>query len=66
MFEIGKFYKHSTGHCLHIVADVDTTLWGKTLVAEVIDGDEQGVVPIDRDAIEDYKEITEEEWMEEI
>jgi hypothetical protein len=33
-FEIGKFYKHTTGMCLSILCEQETMMYGKALLAE--------------------------------
>ena len=38
-FEIGKYYKHTTGEMLHILGLLDTTIYGNNvLIAEVARG----------------------------
>jgi len=66
VFEIGKFYKHTTGSMLHIISAGKTTLYGWTHIAE-----QTGVnayetflaVGVDEDSAVNYTEISEEEWM---
>ena len=36
-FEIGKYYSHPGGGCMHILKEIDTTLFGKCFVAETHD-----------------------------
>lgn len=64
VFEIGKFYRHTTGLELAIVGEVETTLYGKCLVAE--SNEPSGnLVAVGRDesATQNFIEITKEEWM---
>lgn len=61
-FELGKFYKHTTGEKLYICDVVDTYAYGKALVGE----DEYGnLSPIGNHkyATENYHEITKEEFL---
>lgn len=66
-FEVGKYYKHTIGHTLAILGYLETTMWGKTLIAE---SNQQGqmtelvAVGSNESAIANYREITKEEWME--
>lgn len=63
-FEIGKSYKHSSGNVMRILACVDTTIYGKALIAE--EGDTFGFRPVGFDSddyAENWKEISEEEWL---
>lgn len=62
-FELGKFYKHTTGEKLYICGVVDTNAYGKTLVGE----DEYGnLIPIGNHeyATDNYHEITKEEFLD--
>jgi len=64
-FEIGKCYRHSTGIYMSIVGEVETTMWGTTLVAEATH-DNYGLVPVGKDPARavGWEEVTEEEWTE--
>ena len=67
IFEIGKYYKHTTGHMLHIVTAAKTTLYGWTHIAEQtgVNGYETFLaVGVDESSAVNYAEIKEEEWME--
>lgn len=47
-FEIGKYYKHTTGNMLHILGELDTTMYGaKALIAEVANGVVKSDVKVD-------------------
>lgn len=61
-FEIGKYYKHSSGKIIHILGRVETTSYGYCLVAETSSG---VLVPVGEhdDAIIGWEELTREEWM---
>lgn len=64
-FEVGKFYKHNTGICFAILCEVETTLYGKTLIAEQACGGSNIIaVGQDESAAANFHEITKEEWME--
>jgi len=64
-FEVGKFYKHTSGKKIAIVAEAVTTMYGKTLIAEQCD--RADFMPVGSDS-DDYAanwtEITKDEWME--
>lgn len=63
-FEIGKFYKHTTGDCLHILCEIETTMYGNTLLAEQRGGEENFIaVGRGEDSAVNYHEITKEEWL---
>ena len=36
-FEIGKYYKHTTGEIINVLGEITTTLYGNTLIAETND-----------------------------
>lgn len=63
IFEVGKCYRHTTGHEISIVAEVETTMFGKTLLAEQTDRLDFMAVGLSEANSENYKEITREEWM---
>ncbi len=66
IFEIGKYYKHTTGTMLHIITAAQTTLYGWTHIVE-----QTGVnayetflaVGMSEDNAGNYTEIDEKEWM---
>lgn len=62
-FEVGKFYKHTSGQQMAIVGKVPTTQWGETLVGERDDMADLMPVGMDEGAAENWSEITKEEWM---
>jgi len=62
IFEIGKYYQHTTGIELSIIGELETTLWGKTLIAETNSSDFEAVGS-DIYATTNYVEISKEEWM---
>jgi hypothetical protein len=63
IFEVGKFYRHNTGHEISIVGRLKTTMFGETLVAESNGSIELSAVGSTESYAENYKEISEEEWM---
>lgn len=65
-FEIGKYYKHTTGyHMLHVLVEIDTTVYGRTKLAEIVGiGNERLVAVGDNESdAANYVEANEEEWM---
>ena len=67
IFDVGKFYKHPTGHCLSIICEAETTMWGSTLVAESAGGYiGSTLLSVGKDEVsaQNYHEISKEEWME--
>ena len=67
VFEVGKFYRHmGSGQDLAIVGEVNTTMYGHILVAEVAGSKcGTGLIPVGtyESCAENYEEITFEEWM---
>lgn len=63
-FEIGKCYRHTTGHEIKIVGLLNTTMYGVTLMAECV-GTREEFMPVgsDESATQNYIEISNEEWM---
>jgi hypothetical protein len=64
-FEIGKYYKHTTGHMLHIITACKTTMYGWTHIAEQARDMHETflAVGLDETSAVNYTEIDEEEWM---
>lgn len=62
-FELGKYYEHTTGSMIHIICEADTTIYGKSLIAETSNG---MFLPIgkNKENAVNFKEITKEKWME--
>ena len=62
-FEIGKYYRHSSGKEIAILGEVDTTMYGKVFVAE--SNRESNLRPVGQsnDHARDWVEISKEEWM---
>ena len=60
-FEVGKFYKHTCGDMLHILQYVDTTLYGRCLLAENEYGELEAVGDQKDNAV-NYREIEPEEY----
>ncbi len=63
VFETGKFYRHTTGQDLAILGELETTMYGKCLVAESNKSGDLIPVGSDESATQNYIEITKEEWM---
>jgi hypothetical protein len=64
IFEIGKFYKHTTGLQFSILAEITTTMRGNGLVAETNNANEEiTTVGKSEAAAENFTEISEDEWM---
>ncbi len=61
-FEVGKFYKNNQNEYIHVVAEAETTLWDKVLVAESPQ-DPVSLIPLGppKENLE-WKEITYKEW----
>lgn len=62
VFEIGKCYQHTTGSQIKIIGEVNSTLYGDSLMAEESDGSFRPVGKTEDNAA-NWREITEEEWM---
>lgn len=63
-FEVGKYYRHTTGHELAILCEAETTIRGKGLVAETNNPKEElCLVGMSEKHAVNYTEITKEEWM---
>ena len=61
-FEVGKFYKHTLhGHMRHILQYVNTTLYGRCLLAENEYGDLEAIGD-QKDKVENYIEIEPKEY----
>lgn len=62
-FEVGKYYKHTTGTMIHVLTEVETMTYGKCLVAE--ETTNQNLVPlgIGESFTENWIEITKEEFV---
>ena len=62
-FEIGKYYKHSSGMCMHIIGGVKSTLYGWTLVGEQHKCSDFIPVGSSNTASVNWTETNEENWM---
>ena len=62
-FEIGKYYQHSSGNCMHIVGSANTSTYGWTLIGEEISGNLRPV-GVGEGYAENWYEISEEDWFE--
>ena len=65
MFEIGKFYMHSTGEMMAILGRLPTTMYGDCLIAEVAGKYNHSIKAIgsDVDSAANWVEVTQEEWL---
>ena len=66
LFEVGKYYKHVTSHMLHVLTEAETTLYGKTLIAESVGTKREALIAVGGDSESytvNYEESAEEEWM---
>ena len=59
-FEQGKYYRHPNGYDAHILGWIDTTMWGRTMIAEVASKAGVQLLPfaVDESATVNWKEIT--------
>lgn len=61
-FEVGKCYAHTNGHQMRILGEIETTIYGKCLLGETLEG---GLLPIgmtEEHAV-NFTEISQEEWV---
>ena len=61
-FELGKYYRHTSGKMLHIIAVAETSFYGTALIAE----DEGGRLQpcgFEEANAKNYVEITQEAWL---
>lgn len=61
-FEPGKYYRHAAGQMIATLGYMETTMWGKTLVAESVDG----LCPVGWDSddyAQNWTEVSKEEWL---
>lgn len=61
-FEVGKYYKHSTGELLHILDEVTSTLYGHCLVGESTRNYNLLPIGMDESNTMNYEEIDKDEW----
>ena len=63
-FQPGKYYKHTTGHMIHCLGFLDTTIYGRALISEESCSGNIILVGFDSNFnTANYVEITEEEWL---
>lgn len=62
LFEVGKFYKHTSGEAIHIIAKIDTLTYGNCLVAEPAYQNGLLAIGTDEESTVNYTEITESEF----
>ena len=62
-FENGKCYKHPSGRQLHVIAEIETTLCGKGLVAEQF-GKGYKLIQLNnsQDSFHNWSEIPKSTW----
>lgn len=60
-FEVGKYYRHTTGKEISVIGELKTTMYGITLIAETSNGLE--TVGKDSSCAVNWTEISESEWM---
>ena len=63
-FKLGRYYQHTTGEKIKIVALADTYMWGRTMIAEKIGTIELRTVGSDETSTVNYTEISEKEAIE--
>ena len=61
-FKLRGYYRHPTGESIHVIGELDTTMWGETLVAESSRG---RLIAVGSDAASaaNWVETTEQDWM---
>ena len=65
IFEIGKYYRHTSGKMMHILCEAETTLYGKTLLAETFgQGEYFRAVGKGKSYCINFVEISKDEWAE--
>lgn len=62
-FEIGKYYRHTTGEEIAILGRLKTTKFGECLIAESNKSINFKAVGEEEGAAVNWKEITKEQWM---
>lgn len=63
-FEIGKYYKHTSGQIISIIGCVESTMYGKTLVAEHSDRPDFSPIGYNSDEYaQNWVEVDKEEWL---
>ena len=62
VFEIGKYYKHTTGVLMHVLCEEETTMYGKGLLADGGMVELFTVVGNTEDAAVNWVEIGVKEW----
>lgn len=61
-FKANKYYRHTTGRIMHTLKKANTMMWGKTLIAE----DLQGLTSVGTDSDSyaiNWRETTKAEWL---
>ncbi len=63
-FQIGKYYKHTSGEMMHIISGAKSTMYDWCLIAEHT-GEPETFRPVGQDKAnaQNWTESTEDEWM---
>ena len=61
-FEVGKYYKHTTGYMLHTLFTVETMMYGFSLIAEESGTGAFRPLGTDEDSATNWVEINKKEW----
>jgi len=64
-FQVGKYYRHPSGKCMHIIGAVKTTLYNWVLVAEDGTANLQPIGIGDEGYAQNWYQTTEEDWLAE-
>jgi len=62
-FELGKYYVHSTGLCIHIIGALESTIYGWTFISERPGVGSFQPVGSDADAAVNWEETTKEHFL---
>ncbi len=58
LFKLGRYYEHTGGERIHIIATAETRMWGSTLLAEIRSDGEIRPVGRSEDHAVNWREIT--------
>lgn len=62
-FKVGRYYRHTTELIAHVLCEVNTTLYGTTMIAETSNSPYFISLGRDADDFANWIETTEEDWM---
>lgn len=65
-FELGKYYRHTSGDMIATLDFLETTMWGKALITERVGTKNHDICCVgtdDEGYAQNWQEITKEEWM---